>query len=146
MPPTAKLTGPATAEGGATVLLSGKNSNNGGGKLTYLWKLPTGITAPVNQADLSFVAPKLSQDKAYTFGLTVTNEKGSSLPSTPSRSRSRTRAAAAPAAASTRPTRKARPTRPANASATLARTSSASRGPTPTGAASRRSTMRRARA
>ena len=78
VPPTAKLTGPATAEGGATVLLSGKNSNNGGGKLTYLWKLPAGITAPVNQADLSFVAPKLSQDKAYTFGLTVTNEKGSS--------------------------------------------------------------------
>ena len=78
MPPTAKLTGPATAEGGATVLLSGKSSNNGGGKLTYLWKLPAGITAPVNQADLSFVAPKLSQDKAYTFGLTVTNEKGSS--------------------------------------------------------------------
>ena len=60
------------------MLLSGKNSNNGGGKLTYLWKLPAGITAPVNQADLSFVAPKLSQDKAYTFGLTVTNEKGSS--------------------------------------------------------------------
>jgi predicted carbohydrate-binding protein with CBM5 and CBM33 domain len=78
VPPTAKLTGPATAEGGATVLLSGKSSNNGGGKLTYLWKLPAGITAPVNQADLSFVAPKLSQDKAYTFGLTVTNEKGSS--------------------------------------------------------------------
>ena len=89
---------------------------------------------------------KLSQDKAYTFGLTVTNEKGSSSAEHTVTVRSRTRAAAAPAAASTRPTRKARPTRPANASATLARTSSASRGPTPTGAASRRSTMRRARA
>ena len=97
----AKLTGPATAEGGATVLLSGKNSNNGGGKLTYLWKLPAGITAPVNQADLSFVAPKLSQDKAYTFGLTVTNEKGSSSAEHTVTVRSRTRAAAAPAAAST---------------------------------------------
>ena len=41
----------------------------------------------MNQADLSFVAPKLSQDKAYTFGLTVTNERARPRPSTPSRSK-----------------------------------------------------------
>ena len=145
MPPTAKLTGPATAEGGATVLLSGKNSNNGGGKLTYLWKLPAGITAPVNQADLSFVAPKLSQDKAYTFGLTVTNEKGSSSAEHTVTVKKQDQGGGGTGGGKY-PAYKARPTRPANASATLARTSSASRGPTPTGAASRRSTTRRARA
>ena len=140
------LTGSATAEGGATVLLSGKNSNNGGGKLTYLWKLPAGITAPVNQADLSFVAPKLSQDKAYTFGLTVTNEKGSSSAEHTVTVRSRTRAAAAPAAASTRPTKEGTAYKAGERVSNAGQDFECKRGPTPTGAASRRSTTRRARA
>ncbi|MGE8674208.1 MAG: PKD domain-containing protein, partial [Achromobacter kerstersii] len=78
-PPKAELTGPATAKAGERVSLSAKGSNNGGGKLTYQWTAPAGITASaLNQADLSFTAPAQAQDKSYSFTVKVTNEKGSS--------------------------------------------------------------------
>lgn len=78
-PPKAELTGPASAKAGERVSLSAKGSNNGGGKLQYQWTAPAGITASaLNQADLAFTAPTLTQDKSYTFTVKVTNEKGSS--------------------------------------------------------------------
>lgn len=77
--PTAQLTGPATANAGERVSLSAKGSNNGGGTLKFQWTAPAGITASaLNQADLSFTAPALTQDKSYSFTVKVTNEKGSS--------------------------------------------------------------------
>lgn len=78
-PPKADLTGPAIAKSGERVSLSAKGSNNGGGTLQYQWTVPAGISASaLNQADLAFTAPVLAQDKAYTFSVKVTNEKGSS--------------------------------------------------------------------
>lgn len=78
-PPKADLTGPAMAKAGESVALSAKGSNDGGGKLQYQWTVPAGITASaLNQADLRFTAPSLTQDQSFMFSVKVTNEKGSS--------------------------------------------------------------------
>ncbi|WP_242448907.1 PKD domain-containing protein [Burkholderia metallica] len=73
-PPQAKISGPATADGGANVTLSGAASTGKG--LKHAWAAPAGVSLVQNGASATFVAPKAAAERRYTFRLTVTDAQG----------------------------------------------------------------------
>jgi chitinase len=72
--PEAAITGPQQVDANATVTLSGTSSV--GERLSYQWRAPAGITLKPAGGSASFVAPAADQDRDYTFGLLVINDKG----------------------------------------------------------------------
>ena len=75
--PQSSIAGPASAQAGQQVKLSGSAST--GSDLKFSWTVPAGISAAVkNQPTLSFVAPTLTKDQQYSFKLTTSNSKGAS--------------------------------------------------------------------
>ncbi|MCR3972888.1 chitinase [Aeromonas veronii] len=76
LPPVANITGPAQAEGGSKVTLSGQHSSDPEGKpLSYAWTIPAGASAPaLDQVTLELTLPKPASDTKLEIKLTVTDE------------------------------------------------------------------------
>ncbi|MBB5390554.1 MULTISPECIES: glycosyl hydrolase family 18 protein [unclassified Herbaspirillum] len=75
-PPVARLSGPAVAEAGQSVVLSAaKSSSSSGAKLSYSWVVPQGVNATQDGPTLSFKAPELDKDQAFTFSVNVKEGK-----------------------------------------------------------------------
>ena len=73
-PPQAKISGPATVDGGAAVTLSGASSTGKG--LKHAWTAPAGVSLVQNGATATFTAPKAADERRYAFRLTVTDAQG----------------------------------------------------------------------
>jgi len=76
LPPVANITGPAQAEGGSKVTLSGQHSSDPEGKpLSYAWTIPADASAPaLDQVTLELTLPKPAGDTKLEIKLTVTDE------------------------------------------------------------------------
>lgn len=72
--PVGYVHGTKTAKANVVVdLLAGASKNPDGKPLTYQWTVPTGIDALIKDRSLSFTAPALALDQAFTFGVTLTD-------------------------------------------------------------------------
>ncbi|MBR8383905.1 MULTISPECIES: lytic polysaccharide monooxygenase [Burkholderia cepacia complex] len=78
VPPVAKISGPASVQGGQQVTLSANGSSDPSGlPLTYAWTMPSDFKNTRNGSTLTFTAPKAEQDRSLVFKLVVDNGKTS---------------------------------------------------------------------
>ncbi|WP_446902293.1 carbohydrate-binding protein [Burkholderia sp. YIM B11467] len=73
-PPRAAIGGPASADGGASVTLSGESSTGKG--LSYAWTGPAGVPLVQTGAVATFTAPTAADERRYDFRLVVTDALG----------------------------------------------------------------------
>ena len=80
--PVALIEAPANANAGQSVTLDASSSTDEDqDRLTYVWKIPAGVTVnnSLQQATINFTAPHLAADTSFTFEVTVSDGKASTI-------------------------------------------------------------------